>query len=108
MIFLASGLFVAAAGLGLGLYLMIAAHGVRRESDRTLQRALADAARERAELAGEREMLLDRMMQLSGHRYLDPAENGHRELTIPDPWGAGVDPNVEEGPDWRDHVEVPE
>ncbi len=84
---------LAAAALGLALYLMNAAHGVRREADRTLQRVLAEQAVERREWADDRTMLLDRLASAAGQPYLET--NGKpRELVISDPWGP-VDPNVD-------------
>jgi hypothetical protein len=80
--------------VGVGLYLMISAHRVRQESDRTLQRALAEHARERASLLTYARDLNNRVMDLAGRTWERPLEP-HRELVVADPFG--VDVNPEEG-----------
>lgn len=86
-------LVVAAAVLGVGLYLMIAAHSVRRESDRTIQRLLAAHGSERASLLAYARDLNNRIMELAGVPHLEDVPR--RELVVEDPWGEHTDPNVE-------------
>lgn len=73
--------------LGVGVYLMLAAHDVRRESDRTIQRLLAEHGRERRDL-------MNRLMFLADKTYEAPPSQ-ETELKIPDLWGDGVDVNVD-------------
>lgn len=53
--------------LAVGVYLVVAAHRVRREQDRRIERILERAAGERKELLGYQDTLLERLAAAKGH-----------------------------------------
>lgn len=100
-------MIAALAVLLVGLYMAAAAHRIRREADRQVQRTIADAnaqrthliadaATERAKLLDQQRDLQERLMHLVDRPFEGP-RRAPRELVIPDPWGDDVDPNPETG-----------